>query len=171
MARQSGTAAESETIRNAANAAEERTTGSWVETPKTKLFSHRDAPQLPASPAINPITPNLAACLPVRRKMATASPLPLPYESRPPPSAANPVVENTIATDAGQDHRNPGEEDQQKRGESPLYKCGTEPRIGGFQRLNGTLPSMEANVCPTVAIILSGLPLVRIITTIAASTR
>ena len=49
MARQSGTAAESKTIRNAANAAEQKTTGSWVETPKTRLFSHRDAPQLPAS--------------------------------------------------------------------------------------------------------------------------
>src|SRR5271156_2056680 len=76
VARQSGTAAASNTIRNAANAAEEKTTGSWVETPKTRLCSHRDAPQLPASPTSNPIAPNLATCLPVRRKMA-AVPAPI----------------------------------------------------------------------------------------------
>src|SRR5271155_307295 len=79
VARQSGIAAASNTIRNAANAAEEKTTGSWVETPKTRLSSHRDAPQLPASPTTNPITPNLATCLPVRRKMAL---LPAPIAIR-----------------------------------------------------------------------------------------
>jgi hypothetical protein len=35
--------------------------------PKIRLFIHRDAPQLPASPIANPSIPNLAARLPVRR--------------------------------------------------------------------------------------------------------
>jgi hypothetical protein len=50
VARQSGTAVESTTIRNAIRTAKERTVASCAETPKTRLLTHRDAAQLPASP-------------------------------------------------------------------------------------------------------------------------
>jgi hypothetical protein len=70
MVRHNGTAAERKTISDATSAAEERTTGSWAETQKMRLFTHRDAPQLPASPITNPIAPSLAAWFPVRREIA-----------------------------------------------------------------------------------------------------
>src|ERR1700678_2839742 len=62
VARHNGTAAESMTISNAISVAEERTIGSWGETPKTRLFTHCDAAQLPANPMTNPIAPSLAVC-------------------------------------------------------------------------------------------------------------
>ena len=91
---------------------------------------------------------------------------PWPYNGDLLPSAAYPVVENTVATDGSQDHGNRGE------GYSRIVvkrRCASvaPATFGGFQRLNRTLGSMEANVFRTVAIMVSGLPLLRLITTIA----
>ena len=112
MARHNGTAAESNDDQQCDQCGGGENDRIMGETPKTRLFTHREAPQLPANPMTNPIAPSLAACLPVRRKMAKV-PAPIAMRMRDLLlSAADPVVQNPIAANGRQDHRNPREQGQ-----------------------------------------------------------